>query len=92
LSRRPTSREELVASLTAFDSPATVEAVLRDLSSLKWIDDSAGLLRLTADGQREHPDLATLVADVRGQVAAALPQEDYVTLIGLLERLVAALD
>lgn len=63
LASRPTSRVELVASLTAFDSPATLEAVLRDLSSRKWIDDSAELLRLTADGQREHADLATLAAD-----------------------------
>lgn len=92
LTRRPTSREELVASLAAFDSPAEIDAALSDLSSQGWIDDSAGLLRLTADGQREHADLAPLVDDVRGQVAAALPQEDYLTLVNLLERLVAALE
>lgn len=91
LARRSTPRDELVASLTAFDSPAAVEAVLSALSSLGWLVDSAGLLTLTAAGHRQHAELAPLVADVRGQIAAALPQEDYLALIGLLERLVAAL-
>jgi hypothetical protein len=91
LARNPTPRDELVASLTAFDSPAVVDTVLSELSSLGWIDDSTEVLRLTVDGQREHVDLAPIVAGVREQVAAALPQEDYVTLIGLLERLVTAL-
>lgn len=91
LARGPASREGLVASLAAFDPPAAVEAVIGNLHSLGWIEDSAGLLQLTADGEREHSELAPLVDGVRGHVAAALPQEDYITLIGLLERLVAAL-
>ncbi len=92
LARRPTPRDELVASLTAFDSPAVVDTVLTGLSSLGWIDDSTGVLRLTADGKRQHADLAPVVAGVREQVAAGLPQEDYVTLVGLLQRLVTALE
>lgn len=91
LARRPTPREEIVASLTAFDPPVVIQAVLSDLSSLGWIEESGGLLRLTTPGNREHADLLPLVEAVRGQVAAVLSGEDYITLVGLLERLVAAL-
>jgi hypothetical protein len=31
----------------------------RSPSSLGWIEEDGGLLRLTADGEREHADLAT---------------------------------
>ena len=92
LATSPTSRDGLVASLAAFDSPAAIDDVLTRLSSSGLIDASTGVLRLTADGTVTHADLAPLVAGVRGRIAAALPQEDYVTLVGLLERLVTALD
>jgi hypothetical protein len=91
LARRPTSREEIVASLTAFDPPVAVEAALNGLDSLGWIEGASGLLRLTPDGEHEYAALAPLIDAVRGQVTEALPQDDYATLIGLLERLVAAL-
>ena len=91
LARRSTTREELVATLAAFDSPAAVEVVVHGLSSLGWIEEDGGLLRLTADGEREHADLAPLIEGVRGRVAAVLPPDDYITLVRLLERLVAAL-
>jgi len=74
-----------------FDSPTAIEATLSRLISTGWIEESAGLLRLTLEGEQQHADLAPLVDDVRGRVARALPQEDYVTLIRLLERLAAAL-
>lgn len=64
---------------------------MTDLISRDWIEESDGLLRLTSDGEREYADLAPVVAKVRGQVSAALPQDDYVMLVRLLERLVAAL-
>jgi len=49
------------------------------------------MLRLTPDGEHEHADLALLVDDVRSRVAKALPLPVYLTLVRLLERLVAAL-
>ena len=91
LARRSTPREEVVASLAAFDSPAAVEVVVQNQCSLGWIEEDGGLLRLTADGEREHADLAPLIEGVRGRVAAVLPPADYNTLVRLLERLVAAL-
>lgn len=91
LARRPTRRIELVASLVAFDTPTAVGTAVSDLNSRGWIEESAGLLRLTPDGEREHTDLAPLVDEVRERVAAALPQDDYVMLVRLLQRLVAAL-
>jgi hypothetical protein len=91
LARRPTARAELVASLVAFDPPTAVEGVMSRLTSLGWVEESAGLLRLTADAERQHADLVPLIDEVRGQVAAALPREDHITLVRLLQRLVAAL-
>jgi DNA-binding PadR family transcriptional regulator len=91
LARRPTSREEVIASLAAFDPPATIEAALNGLQSAGWVEDSAGLLRLTPEGERERSELAVLVGSVRAQVAAALPQDDYTRLIELLARLISAL-
>jgi hypothetical protein len=91
LARSPTRRSDLVTSLAAFDSPTAIEVALGSLIANNWIEMSAGLLRLTPDGEHEHADLAPLVDDVRSRVAKALPQDDYLTLVRLLERLVAAL-
>ncbi|PZS20770.1 MAG: MarR family transcriptional regulator [Pseudonocardiales bacterium] len=90
LAKCPTSRSELVASLAIFDSPSAVDAVVRDLRSRGWVEESAGVLRLTSNGELEHAALAPLVAGVRARVAEALPQDDYVTLVQLLQRLVEA--
>lgn len=91
LAKQPTARTDLCASLASFDPPAAVEAVVDDLTARGWVEESAGLLRLTRDGEREQAASAPLVGGVREQVTAALSQDDYVTLVGLLERLVAAL-
>ncbi len=91
LARRPTSRSELIASLAAFDAPEVLERIVRDLQSRGWVEDSNGLLRLTSEGLREQAALAPLVDHVRRQVAEALPQDDYVALVRLLERLIAGL-
>jgi len=91
LARRPARRSELVASLAAFDHPTVVEAVVSELHSRGLIEESDGLLRLTAGGEREQLELAPAIDAVRSQVAAALPRDDYVTLVRLLERLVTAL-
>jgi hypothetical protein len=91
LAGTPTSRSELIESLAAFDTPDVIEGVVGDLVSRGWVEESSGLLRLTSAGEREHAALAPLVDDVRRQVAAALPPDDYVMLIRLLERLVTAL-
>ncbi len=64
---------------------------MADLTSRGWIEESSGLLRLTREGEREQAALATVVDDIRRQVAAALPQDDYVTLVRLLQRLTQGL-
>ncbi|HEV2088599.1 MAG TPA: hypothetical protein VGR21_09830 [Cryptosporangiaceae bacterium] len=91
LARQPASRSELVESLAAFDPPEVIERVVDDLASREWIEESGGLLRLTRAGESEQAALAPLVDEVRREVASALPQEDYVTLVRLLERLVTGL-
>lgn len=91
LVRRPTRRSELVSSLAPFDSPDEVEGVVAGLTARGWVEESAGLLRLTDDGEREQAALALLVEKVRQQVSAVLSQDEYATLVGLLKRLVAGL-
>ncbi|MGA8210972.1 MAG: hypothetical protein WB441_05435 [Nocardioidaceae bacterium] len=92
LTRRPTPAEEVVAELSAFDPAPVVEAVLTDLTTSGWIEDVAGQLRPTEAGRRLYADLVPLVGGVREQVGAALPQQDYATLVRLLERLATALE
>ncbi|MGB7447878.1 MAG: MarR family winged helix-turn-helix transcriptional regulator [Ornithinimicrobium sp.] len=91
LSRGPSPRAQLVSALTSFDPPVVVDRVIDDLSSRGWIDDTADSLQLTQAGSSQYAGLAPLVDDVRGRVAAALSEEEYVVLVGLLSRLVAAL-
>lgn len=91
LSRGPTPRAQLVDALASFDSPVVVESVIADLSSRGWIEDAADSLRLTPAGLHQHAEQAPLVDGVRGLIAAALSQDEYVVLVGLLSRLVDAL-
>lgn len=86
-----TPRADVVASLASFDEPAVVEGVVDELQRRGWVDESSGALRLTPAGAHEQAALAPLVETARRQVAAALPEDDYLMLIGLLGRLVAGL-
>jgi len=89
---RPTPRTTIVAALTAFDSPEAVAGAVQALVSDALLEQDGGVLRLTLEGARRHAALSPLVEQVRQTVRDALPEEDYVALIGLLARLVAALD
>lgn len=92
LARQPRSPAEVGKALAAFDSPAAVEALIADLTKRGWIREAGGLLSLTPDGEREQRALVELTDGVRRRVTAALPDDDYVTLVRLLERLVAGLE
>lgn len=91
LSKSPMRRAELVASLASFDPSSVVEQVLDHLRSQGWVEQSSGRLQLTEAGVRQQESLAPLIDGVRQRIAAALPQEEYAALVGLLARLVAAL-
>ncbi|MGA9749420.1 MAG: hypothetical protein WBQ50_18370 [Nocardioides sp.] len=91
LSRGPSPRAQLLSALTSFDPPVVVDRVIDDLSSRGWIDDTTDSLQLSQAGSSQYAGLVPLVDDVRGRVAAALSDEEYLVLVGLLSRLVAAL-
>lgn len=91
LRRSAASRAAIVTSLAAFDEPAVIERVLEDLQRLGWVEESNTQWQLTSAGVQKHADLTPLVHSIRGQVATALPDDDYTLLIGLLARLVAGL-
>jgi len=82
---------ELVTALASFDPPAVVEEVVGRLNSRGWIEDSADVVLLTQAGVEQHERLGPRVNRVRQQVAVALPQDEYIALVGLLSRLVTAL-
>lgn len=87
----PVGEAGLLAPLAHFDPPGALASALADLRDRGWVEESGGHLRLTADGVAQHGALAPRVAAVRGRVSAALPPEDYSTLVTLLERLVEGL-
>jgi len=91
LARSSSPRAAVVASLAPFDEPAVVEDVIDELERRGWVEEASGALRLTPAGAREQAALAPVVERVRHQVAAALPEDDYLTLVRLLARLVAGL-
>ena len=91
LAKNPTPRSELIETLASFDPQAAVDAAIDDLATRGWIDGAAEVLTLTSNGRREHDVLAPLIDNVRQQVTAALPHDDYVTLVRLLQRLVTGL-
>ena len=91
LAARPTARDDLAAALSAFSPPGEVHAVLDVLTARGEVTATDGTLGLTAAGAGAQAQLASLVAQVRQRVGAALPPDDYVTLVGLLERLVEGL-
>jgi hypothetical protein len=84
-------RDDVVAGLSPFDPPAVVEDVIRRLCGRGWVQDQAATLQLTPAGVERQQSLAPRVRAVRHRIAAALPQDDYVALVGLLARLVDAL-
>jgi hypothetical protein len=89
LAQSTTPGRQVLDALASFDDRAAVEAVLHDLGARGWVKESGGMLRLTTDGERAHATLSPLVADIRQQVSAALPDQDYAELLRLA-RLVAA--
>jgi hypothetical protein len=91
LARRPSDEADLVEVLAAFDPPPVVHEVLVQLKARGWVTDIGGGLQLTDEGARQHAVFASAVDQVRQRVGAALPREDYMTLVRLLQRLTEAL-
>ena len=91
LAQRPTSRDDLVVSLSAFAAPSLVDSVIEGLQERGWIQESPAGLNLSASGVLKQQALAIAVDAVRQKISKALPPEDYEALVSLLARLVAAL-
>jgi hypothetical protein len=92
LAQSAARRQEVAAGLASFDDPAVVDGVVDELHERGWVAELAdGSLHLTPDGIREQQALGSLVKEVRHKVAKALPEEDYITLVRLLARLVRGL-
>jgi hypothetical protein len=92
LAAGPATAGDVIAGLAAFDSLDAIRAVLDELRNRGDVAEDAGMLRLTEAGTRTHRALAPLAGTVRRQVSAALPEQDYRTLVVLLARLVEGLD
>jgi hypothetical protein len=88
LARQPMGRPALLAALASFDPPEVVERAIVETLSRGWVEASGDVLRLTSAGSQKQQTLHPHVARVRDMVSAALPQEDYAQLVGLLARLV----
>jgi hypothetical protein len=87
----PSGEADVAEALAAFDPPSVIHEILAQLTSSGWVTEVDDALRLTEEGTRVHAAIAPLVDQVREQVSTALPPDDYVTLVRLLQRLTAAL-
>ncbi len=91
LARSPLRRSEVIESLSPFGEETAIDGVVAALGRSGWIEESGGKLHLTPSGVTKHAALASSVAEVRNQVAEALPGDDYEDLMRLLSRLATAL-
>lgn len=92
LAREPMRQDEVTAALGRFDDDETLSHVVSDLKSRGLVNDAGGRLQLTDQGVAVQRELAPKVERVRQQVSSALPQDDYVSLVRLLSRLVEAFE
>ena len=90
VSRAPVPESELLQKLEAFAGAQDAVDELRRRGLLA--DGADGVLTLTDAGQFAHGGAAAGVATVRSVVSAALPGQNYATLIRLLADLVDGLD
>jgi hypothetical protein len=90
VSRTPVSEADLLQELQAFVGAQDAVDELRRRGLLT--EGAAGVLTLTDAGSLAHGKAAAGVAAVRRAVSAALPGENYATLIRLLADLIEGLD
>ncbi len=90
VSRAPVPESEVLQKLEAFAGAQDAVDELRRRGLLA--DGADGALTLTDAGQVAHGKAAAGVATVRSAVSAALPGENYATLLRLLADLVGGLD
>ena len=90
MSRNPVSESELLQKLETFAGAQDAVDELRRRGLLA--NGAAGVLTLTDAGHVAHGSAAARVATVRSAVSAALPGENYATLLRLLADLVDGLD
>ena len=91
LARGPVTADELLARLAPFDPPDALGSALAAVRDRGWVEDVDGMLTLTAGGVAQERALASRVQAVRDAVTAALPGDDYATLVRLLGRVVDGL-
>jgi hypothetical protein len=92
LAERPgVDRAALGAALAPFGGDAVAGDVLAALGERGWVTPGDDRVALTDGGAAAHARLAERVGEVRGLVRAALPGDDYVTLVRLLAQLVDGL-
>lgn len=85
VARADISPGELDAALTPF--APTVRPQLDDLIHRGWVaEPRAGVVAITAAGRAAHDRVAGRVRSLRARVAEGLSEQEYATLVTLLER------
>lgn len=89
------TREALTEALAPYmtpqiGSPDTYPSVLDDLTARAYVEmDSGGVLLLTAAGQQKRADVLALSEDIRSTVHTGIDDDDYVTALTVLQRMIA---
>ncbi|RSM59450.1 hypothetical protein DMB66_28045 [Actinoplanes sp. ATCC 53533] len=89
LARGATTRADLDAALAPFDTtvrPQLDEVIRRGWAAELPDEPAVVAVRLTADGRVAHDRVAGRVRAFRARVTDGLSEQDYVTLVTLLQR------
>lgn len=83
--------DEIAATLHMFTARTTLDVLLAALRARGWIQDDAGPVRLTDEGQRAHARILERQQEIRRRATAGISQADYDTTLRVLQCLVANL-
>jgi DNA-binding MarR family transcriptional regulator len=92
------SKQQIFESMQTFVDPAQLEKILSGLVERGWIGESVASERaipafqLTEEGKRQHQQLLARQKEVRQRAVQGISEEEYVTVIQVLQRMASNLE
>jgi DNA-binding MarR family transcriptional regulator len=87
------TKEQLFETMQTFISQAELERILTDFSGRGWlVQTEKGLFQLSGEGRAEYQHILELQEDVRKRAMRGVTEEEYMTVIRVLQRIVNNLE
>lgn len=92
------SKQQIFESMQTFVDPTQLEKILSGLVERGWIGESVASERatlayqLTVEGKRQHQQLLARQKEVRQRAVQGISEEEYVTVIQVLQRMASNLE